>query len=92
MAGKELNRVNEEPSGCRRDGPLEVFGEGTVPIEPCQGALRDPAAPQDLEVNHPGIAGGHLVYVMRPSRRRTVWRNIVPRLREAGYCRWTLGS
>ena len=35
--------ATSEPCGGALDGIFEVFGEATVSIEPCEGALDDPA-------------------------------------------------
>ena len=37
------------PGGRRGDGLLEVLGEASVPVEPCQGALDDPSPGQHFE-------------------------------------------
>lgn len=34
---------------CGRDGLLEILGEASVPVEPCQSALNHPATGQHLE-------------------------------------------
>lgn len=48
-SGEELDRSDEEPCGCGRDGLFEVLGEAAVAIEPCQGSFDDPSAKQDFE-------------------------------------------
>lgn len=48
-AGEELDQCDEEPSGSRSDGLLEVLGQSAVSVEPCQRAFDDPAAGQHLK-------------------------------------------
>ena len=45
----ELHGGDEQPCRSRGDGLLEVLGEASVPVEPCQRALDHPTAGQDLE-------------------------------------------
>lgn len=44
-----MDGSDEEPCGCRGDCLLEVLGEASVSVKPCQRALDHPAAGQHLE-------------------------------------------
>jgi hypothetical protein len=59
-AGEELDRSDEEPCGCRRDGLLEVFCEPAVSADPCEGPFDDPSPRQHLEALGKIVEQSHL--------------------------------
>ena len=44
-----MDGSDEEPGSCRGDGLLEVLGEASIAVEPCQRALDHPAARQHFK-------------------------------------------
>src|SRR3546814_8092342 len=38
-----------EERGCGFDGPLEVFGQTAIAVDPCEGAFDDPSSGMDDE-------------------------------------------